>query len=1242
MSTHVIGRQRIRIAVSSRRDADYILAHTGEICRNRLIPLVAEALDRLFPGADYYRIESLSLDIGQLPRDDFERVLVRRIASALIKKLTDLLPELTPIAPKARHISAHRQYLLTGSYPWFYPLASDPRPGAKIKGTESGAIERPQTSWHPGSGEAASPRGQTGVTPTSWPVGTADEGKQTDSLRLAPPRQEPEAGKTESTPPEPDSSRSVQEGAAGNRSPDEAGVTHLADWKSRLEALIGETDGAAPPRSGPRALLAWMVGFLGRPGGRAKLLAALSDLEIGALVEYVLPSVHRGSPGTPGRHVVDRIRKVGEHWLSAERLNRFLASGLRGEAPTVRQREWLDLMLTYRGREALEVLTTLQLSAELFTRIRPVFTEQHIRWLRRAVQQAEGDKPLTAIPVGSLAWRLLRSEEGAGTPVATTLSGNVASPVPERFPPPPVEGRSDLLTALLGESGTGAAEFFRDLLARPGGRQRLRAYWTDDALRHMATLDSAGLTAYLRKWESQRQHPIRGDGGVPARVAKTLKKYDAPELLQRITQALDSEAGVPVSVVTDFLHFLQRASSVGHRDGIRQRFFWYTLTVIYDAEPGRLGVVRALAHVLECLAAEYGLASHALLRNLAASVSSDEATALRLLLTCLESRLPTSGVRLLRQPVLRQVARIREHPERAAAIALMAVFRHRLARRERGWWEGEALSEEQLFRRATAADSDTVHRLLRDQPQLADAAFSLLTPEVVTEFIRRRTADLAAFIIQFARVADILRAEGGLPKPEKDKEAGSAGLAIGWNYVLRQGTYSSSGFVGFGIQNWAPSAGAAAGQLRLRLSAIARALVSEGDVTFMRLVTVLEDMPSEKPPVAEAVAPTLPRLLGSNGPTDTEDSFAARFRALRYFLLLGAPPPGEYMRPKARLIAIQEEVLREHASQAIGIYREVLGLRGGRRYLFLLSPTKQLRTLLYLLFPVAYRRVVNLWVEVQKALTESLKSVTPAAYGRTAVLAALTHLNDRQGSFEEGAYVAGLFRCLVRHHDLSAGDLYREWRRGRSNQGDDRLPVLANPLRVTGGSTGNATPGPTTDRGKAGHPLDGAHYLGNAGMILLAPFLGRYFNRLGMTGRSAFLKPGYASRACLLLHYLVTGQTECPEPYTVLNKVICGLPTEMPLPESFEPTREEIEISGQLLDGVRYNWEPLRASSVENLRASFFLREGVLVERESDWSLTVAPAGYDILLRFLPWTISTVQLPWMPMRITTEWGTKNG
>ena len=110
----------------------------------------------------------------------------------------------------------------------------------------------------------------------------------------------------------------------------------------------------------------------------------------------------------------------------------------------------------------------------------------------------------------------------------------------------------------------------------------------------------------------------------------------------------------------------------------------------------------------------------------------------------------------------------------------------------------------------------------------------------------------------------------------------------------------------------------------------------------------------------------------------------------------------------------------------------------------------------------------------------------------------------------------------------------------------------------------------------------------------------------------------------------------------VLNKVICGLSTEMPLPGEFEPTKEEIETSDQLLEGVRYNWEPLRGSSVENLRASFFLRDGVLVERKSDWSLTVAPAGYDILLRFLPWTISTVQLPWMPARITTEWGTKNG
>lgn len=73
-----------------------------------------------------------------------------------------------------------------------------------------------------------------------------------------------------------------------------------------------------------------------------------------------------------------------------------------------------------------------------------------------------------------------------------------------------------------------------------------------------------------------------------------------------------------------------------------------------------------------------------------------------------------------------------------------------------------------------------------------------------------------------------------------------------------------------------------------------------------------------------------------------------------------------------------------------------------------------------------------------------------------------------------------------------------------------------------------------------------------------------------------------------------------------------------------------------MLDAVLQNWDKMSNSTVENLRGSFLLRNAMLLE-EDTWSLQVESAGYDVILSFLPWTISIINLPWMSKRVETEW-----
>ena len=168
--------------------------------------------------------------------------------------------------------------------------------------------------------------------------------------------------------------------------------------------------------------------------------------------------------------------------------------------------------------------------------------------------------------------------------------------------------------------------------------------------------------------------------------------------------------------------------------------------------------------------------------------------------------------------------------------------------------------------------------------------------------------------------------------------------------------------------------------------------------------------------------------------------------------------------------------------------------------------------------------------------------------------------------------------------------------------------------------------------------MEDSLYINNAGLVILAPYLPRYFKMLGMLENDIFPDPETAARAVLLLQYLATGKTEAPEHELVLNKILCNLHFTTPVPESIVLTEQEQEISEQLLNAVLQNWDKMSNSTVENLRESFLLRAGMVREHEDHFSLMVENKGFDILLSFLPWTISVVSLPWMDGRVETEWG----
>ena len=136
-----------------------------------------------------------------------------------------------------------------------------------------------------------------------------------------------------------------------------------------------------------------------------------------------------------------------------------------------------------------------------------------------------------------------------------------------------------------------------------------------------------------------------------------------------------------------------------------------------------------------------------------------------------------------------------------------------------------------------------------------------------------------------------------------------------------------------------------------------------------------------------------------------------------------------------------------------------------------------------------------------------------------------------------------------------------------------------------------------------------------------------------------FITEADAERAVHLLQYLATGQQETEEHLLLFNKILCGLSLDTPVSSSIEITEEEASVARLLLNSVLQNWDKMSNSTIENLRGSFLLRDGRLKEEEDHWGLVVQSAGYDILLSFLPWTISVIHLPWMEKRVEVEWRT---
>ena len=159
----------------------------------------------------------------------------------------------------------------------------------------------------------------------------------------------------------------------------------------------------------------------------------------------------------------------------------------------------------------------------------------------------------------------------------------------------------------------------------------------------------------------------------------------------------------------------------------------------------------------------------------------------------------------------------------------------------------------------------------------------------------------------------------------------------------------------------------------------------------------------------------------------------------------------------------------------------------------------------------------------------------------------------------------------------------------------------------------------------------------NAGAVLLNNYIAMLFERLGLINNKTFLNAGAQAEAVHYLQYVVTGLSHTEEPLLVLNKVLCGLPIAGPIQDGIIISPANVKLIEGLITAIIGYWPAIGQSSIDGFRGNWLVRDGLLVEQDERWELTVEKRAYDLLINKSPFSFSIIKYPWMAKPLHVNW-----
>ncbi|MEZ0128446.1 contractile injection system tape measure protein [Flavobacterium sp. LBUM151] len=161
------------------------------------------------------------------------------------------------------------------------------------------------------------------------------------------------------------------------------------------------------------------------------------------------------------------------------------------------------------------------------------------------------------------------------------------------------------------------------------------------------------------------------------------------------------------------------------------------------------------------------------------------------------------------------------------------------------------------------------------------------------------------------------------------------------------------------------------------------------------------------------------------------------------------------------------------------------------------------------------------------------------------------------------------------------------------------------------------------------------HYINNAGLILIHPFLKQLFENCKLLNKDNTIND--PEMAAHLLHYIATAKEQDYEHEMVFEKLLCNIPVNQTINRNITLSEEIKNHANEMLRAVLDNWEVMKNSSVALLQNEYLQRPGKIIFTGDNPKILVERKTQDILLDKIPWNLGIVKLAWKNKVIFVDW-----